>query len=91
MSTQKIITGVLLGAAAGAILGILFAPDKGSATRRRISGITSDIKDDMADTWDDLTDTISEKIAGIKDTIVNVTGTSKNEFEEFTLGGEERG
>ena len=87
MSLNTLIKAVSVGF----ILGILFAPDKGSATRRRISGITSDIKDDMADTWDDLTDTISEKIAGLKDTIVNVTGTSKNEFEEFTLGGEERG
>jgi len=91
MKTGSLVLGLVAGVAVGATLGVLFAPDKGSATRRRISGITSDIKDDMADTWDDLTDTISEKIAGIKDTIVNVTGTSKNEFEEFTLGGEERG
>ena len=30
MSKGKLITGVIVGAAAGAVLGILMAPDKGS-------------------------------------------------------------
>lgn len=45
----KILAAVAAGIAAGAILSILFAPDKGSETRRKISGqgkkITDDIKD----------------------------------------------
>ncbi len=36
MSRGKIILGVLAGAAAGAIIGILFAPDKGKDTRKKI-------------------------------------------------------
>ena len=32
---SKFITGLLLGAAAGVLLGILFAPNKGSETRKR--------------------------------------------------------
>lgn len=36
-SNAKIITGVLTGAVVGAILGILFAPDDGAETRRKIS------------------------------------------------------
>lgn len=36
MSRGRIIWGVLAGIAAGAAIGILFAPDKGSATRKNI-------------------------------------------------------
>ncbi len=36
-SAGKFLTAVAAGVAAGAILGILYAPDKGSETRRKIS------------------------------------------------------
>ncbi len=36
MSRGKIILGVLAGAAAGTLIGILFAPDKGKDTRKKI-------------------------------------------------------
>ena len=37
MSTSKTLLGFIAGAAVGAALGILFAPDKGTETRRKIS------------------------------------------------------
>jgi|GEM_PF-110959 len=43
MSTGKILLGVLAGAAAGAALGILFAPDKGSATRKNTMNRAADL------------------------------------------------
>lgn len=36
-NTSKILTAFALGAVAGAVLGIVFAPGKGSETRRKIS------------------------------------------------------
>ena len=36
MSRGSIFLGILAGLASGAILGILFAPDRGSETRRKI-------------------------------------------------------
>ncbi len=36
MSSGKVFLGILAGAAAGALAGILFAPEKGSKTRKKI-------------------------------------------------------
>lgn len=47
MTTSKIVAAALLGAAAGAVLGILFAPDKGSETRKRLSKSAEDIIDQL--------------------------------------------
>lgn len=43
MKTRDFVLGVLAGAAAGAALGILFAPDKGKDTRKKISDKSKDL------------------------------------------------
>ena len=75
MSSSKVITGVLIGAAAGAVLGILFAPDKGSDTRKKISKKSTDLKDSLKTKFNDLVD-------GIADQIENAKGEAENMVEE---------
>lgn len=48
-SSGKILAAVAAGIAAGAVLGILFAPDKGSETRRKISERGERFSDDAKD------------------------------------------
>ena len=65
MSTGKALLGVLAGIAAGAAMGILFAPKKGSDTRRDISKKADDLADALKskidEKFDDLIDAISAR------------------------------
>jgi len=47
MSRGKIILGILAGTAAGALIGILFAPDKGTETRKKIIHKGEEYVDDL--------------------------------------------
>lgn len=45
----RLIFGIVLGAAAGALLGIMYAPDKGSETRRKIIDKSNDYTRNLKD------------------------------------------
>lgn len=47
MSSGKILLGIIAGLAAGATLGVLFAPDNGKDTRKRISNKGEDYLDNF--------------------------------------------
>lgn len=61
MSTKKILIGVLAGAAIGTVLGILFAPDKGSSTRKKFSRKSYNYTDELEEKFNDLIDNITEQ------------------------------
>lgn len=67
MTTAKAVLGVLAGMAAGAVLGVLFAPDKGAVTRRRISRKG----EDMADYIEEITEAMEERIEQKFDELVD--------------------
>lgn len=47
-NTTTILSVALAGAAVGALLGILFAPDKGSKTREKLSGGARKLANDLS-------------------------------------------
>ncbi len=58
-STANFLLGVLAGAAAGAIVGILFAPDKGSKTRQNLKKKIMDLSDEYGLGINDLIEEIT--------------------------------
>jgi gas vesicle protein len=66
MSSSKLLAGVLLGAAAGAVLGILFAPDKGTETRRKIAEKGGNLGDTIKTKFNELGEALQEKYDNIR-------------------------
>jgi gas vesicle protein len=61
MDTGKTAAGVLLGVGVGVLLGVLFAPHKGSKTRQKIMDKGQDYADDLKGKFDNLYQDVSDK------------------------------
>lgn len=81
MSTGKVFLGVLGGVAAGALLGVLFAPNKGSRTRRKIAKTGERYSEKIQEKFDDLLDGITEKFDKVKEEVADFTKHAKAKAE----------
>lgn len=61
MGSGKTAVGILLGIGAGTLLGVLFAPSKGSKTRKKIMGKKHNYTEDLKSKFDGLYEDISDK------------------------------
>jgi gas vesicle protein len=73
MSSGKVVLGLLAGVAVGALAGILFAPAKGSKTRKRILKKGEDLTDDLKEKFDDLLENVTEKFDKVKKDVSDLT------------------
>ncbi len=69
MNTGKALMGVFVGLAAGALIGILFAPVKGADVRKRLSEKEQDYEDALKEKFDEFLDSISDKFDKVKDVV----------------------
>ena len=69
MDTGKVLLGALAGIAAGAVLGILFAPDKGCHTRRKIAKTGEDFTDGLKEKFNDFMESVTEKFDEVKENV----------------------
>ena len=60
MKKSNVVLGVLAGAAIGALLGILYAPDKGTNTRKKLRRKGEDVVEDLKAKAHNLTEKANE-------------------------------
>lgn len=61
MKASNLVLGTLGGLTAGFILGILFAPDKGSETRKKIASKKNDLTDEIKSQLKKLNSLLNQK------------------------------
>ncbi len=84
-------SGMVIGAAIGAIAGLLYAPESGEKTRKRVSDKTREISDELLDQFDDLKENVNNILEDVKQTgselIENVKKTGTEVLEDVKKTG----
>jgi gas vesicle protein len=77
MTTGKVLLGVLAGISIGATLGVLFAPHKGTRTRKMIYDKSDAYAEDLVDQFNEFVDNMSKKYEVLKAEAMHVVENGK--------------
>lgn len=80
-NTGKVIGAIFLGAAIGGVLGVLFAPDKGSETRKKISKKGNDFTDAVKNKFDAIVDKFRKEVEEVKEQAADLAENGKSVIE----------
>ncbi len=89
MKADKIILGVLGGVAVGALMGVLFAPEKGDKTRKKIMEKSNDYADELKDKLDSLLGTVTSKVDKMRKEGESFFAEGKSKFQEAKNDGQD--
>lgn len=84
--TNKTLLALLLGAAAGATLGILFAPDSGANTRKKITDLKDQLGDEMGSRYEEGKSFVKDKVEAGKEAWNDLKSTLYNEADDLAEG-----
>ena len=82
MDNGRVLLGLLAGVAAGATLGILFAPDSGTNTRKKIMKKGEDYAGSLKGQYNHLLSALNDEVDEFKDEINKVASDGKSRFED---------
>ena len=83
MASTKSFLSILAGLAAGAAIGILYAPDKGWKTRARVKKAAANGYEDMKENLGDLGAKVDEKAAQAKASLNDIRETLRTKGAEI--------
>jgi gas vesicle protein len=83
MRNGNVLLGLLAGVAAGALVGLLLAPEKGSVTRKKLLKKSGDYAEGLSDKFDQFIDTMGDKFEVAKEEIEKVTAKAKAAREKL--------
>lgn len=91
MTTSKLVSGVLAGLAVGTILGILFAPEKGSETRKRIVDKRNEFMDNVKSKYNSVADSLKSQYESVTSDGADLSAESSNSGISNTSGNNNGG
>jgi gas vesicle protein len=83
MKKRVALAAAIGGAATGYLLGILFAPGKGSATRNKITEKGHQYSDIIAEKFDEMIESVSHSVKKAEDETRQMAGKVKNEADKY--------
>ena len=79
----KLMGALLIGASIGGALGILFAPDKGIKTRKKITRKSENITDDLEEKFNNFLKEIKKEVETVKSKTNEFIENGKAKAEKF--------
>ena len=79
---SNVVLGIITAAAAGAVIGMLFAPDKGTELRDKVRGTVNDLASDLLDAIKNKRNEYAGTGEDIKDAAQNFKSKAVGKFAE---------
>lgn len=82
-NSTKLLGAILVGAAIGGALGVLFAPDKGSETRKKISSKGNDLTDAVKEKFAAIVEKLKKEVEAVKEQATEFADNGKSVIEDY--------